>query len=35
MNKTTSSNQQKTNVQAWTKKFIKKYKPALQELAKK
>lgn len=36
MNKETSKNQQqKARVQKWTKRFIKKYKPALQELSKK
>jgi len=35
MNKTPSNKQKKPGVQKWTERFIKKYKPALQELAKK
>jgi len=35
MNKTAANKQKKPTVQKWTKQFVKKYKPALQELAKK
>jgi hypothetical protein len=35
MNKTPSTKKQKPEVKKWTKEFIKKYGPALQELAKK
>jgi hypothetical protein len=35
MNKTTTPKPRKPGIQKWTKEFIKKYKPALQELAKK
>jgi len=35
MNKTVSNKVEKPAVKKWTKRFVKKYKPALQELAKK
>jgi hypothetical protein len=35
MNKTISTKAEKPAIKKWTKQFVKKYKPALQELAKK
>jgi hypothetical protein len=35
MNKVVVKKQKKPSVQKWTKQFVAKYKPALQELAKK
>lgn len=35
MNKTVSNKVKKPAVKKWAKQFVKKYKPALRELAKK